>query len=332
LKNPHGGGLHNVDTGETFKSMSVDEVVEKAMKQPKESRVIVHFRYATRGKKDVSNLQPVMTRFGSLSMNGTLTGNQFFDKDKSDTIIFAEMLQKMATSWDDFRPLKALGIFEDSRFVVATKNDIVIVNEEDGVWRNSCWNSKPSTYDSVIPLFVYGTLRKGYWNHYSYLASSLFVGEALTVKEFTLYVSGIPYMVEPKGDLADRAQIKGEVYFITKDELEEIDSLEGHPTSYKREPIMVTVDNKEIEVLAYLYQYIPEGKITDDFTKLQPKPKHRQYRMFGHQSNYHFANDDEEDIEYVELGNSYQKRLNEFFGSRDDNYFPEEPLDDEERC
>ena len=299
LKNPHGAGYHNVTTGEIYKSMDVDEITEKAMEQPVEHDVIVHYRYATRGDKSIDNLQPVETRFGSVSMNGTLTGSDFTDRKKSDTIVFAEMLCNMAIDWEDFRPLQALELFEISRFVIATAHGIIIVNEDTGVYRNDVWSSKPSTYDSVIPIAVYGTLRKGYGNHYYHLSNALFVGEGETVEELSLYVSGLPYLVRPEGDIASRSHVKVEVYYVTKDELEDIDKLEGHPSHYKREEIMINVDGKEIKAWTYFYQYSPNGVITNDFESVESKKVIQQLGFFNPvKRNYFYSDTDEiEDIE-----------------------------------
>lgn len=82
-------------------------------------------------------------------------------------------------------------------------------------------------------LFVYGTLRRGEWNH-SLLESARFIGDARTRPEFELYsLGGCPGMV------AGRSVVLGEVYEVTPAELESIDRLEGHPHFYERMRIVL---------------------------------------------------------------------------------------------
>jgi gamma-glutamylcyclotransferase (GGCT)/AIG2-like uncharacterized protein YtfP len=99
-------------------------------------------------------------------------------------------------------------------------------------------------------LFVYGTLKSGFWNHH-YLEDSEYLGKAETKEKYAMYVGGIPFVV--KGQKV--STIKGEVYEVSKDVLKEIDRLEGHPFAYRREKVKVKLeDGKEVEAWMYFWR------------------------------------------------------------------------------
>ena len=105
-----------------------------------------------------------------------------------------------------------------------------------------------------IYVFVYGTLRKGFGNHYL-LRDSKFIGYGITKEKYSLYVDGIPYVVK-----IPNTQIKGEVYEVDKHTLDELDELEGHPDFYRRELIDVIVNGKTIKAWIYFFPY-PKGEL-----------------------------------------------------------------------
>lgn len=97
-------------------------------------------------------------------------------------------------------------------------------------------------------IFVYGTLKRGFWNH-SLLEHSAFIGKARTGREFTLKVNGLPYLIEEEGIGAS-----GELYAVSKMTLKSLDKLEGHPGFYQRKKIQVIDSNgKKQKVFAYIY-------------------------------------------------------------------------------
>lgn len=96
-------------------------------------------------------------------------------------------------------------------------------------------------------LYVYGTLRKGRANHH-YLDGAKYLGEYITDNNYTLIVSGLPFLVKRKG-----AGVKGELYQVTPDMIREIDKLEGVPSFYKRELIHVTSFETGQTAEAYTY-------------------------------------------------------------------------------
>ena len=116
-------------------------------------------------------------------------------------------------------------------------------------------------------LAVYGTLKRGCGNH-KYLSNSRFVGAGVTLDKFVLVVSFIPYCVpiDLAGEMGKYAsQIRVEVYEISKEKLEEIDELEGHPFWYKREKVKVRLEDGEIvDAWFYIYPHKIEGKIVSN--------------------------------------------------------------------
>ena len=80
---------------------------------------------------------------------------------------------------------------------------------------------------------VYGTLRVGFHNHSLLIVSTGtdYLGMR-KIKGYILVCDTIPYAVHSEGDY-----VVAEIYDVTKDVLDEIDVLEGHPNWYKREKI-----------------------------------------------------------------------------------------------
>ena len=78
-------------------------------------------------------------------------------------------------------------------------------------------------------IFVYGTLKRGFYNHH-YLEQERFVGEAITLHRYALYKNRIPYL-QPSPPIS---HVHGEVYEVSPETLRVIDVLEAHPYFYKR--------------------------------------------------------------------------------------------------
>lgn len=100
-------------------------------------------------------------------------------------------------------------------------------------------------------VFVYGTLKRGFWNHH-FLETSAFLGNAVTLERFALYVETIPFVV--KGQSVSR--ISGEVYKVEEKQLALLDKLEGHPHWYRREQTPVLLDTQsgtERKIEAWVY-------------------------------------------------------------------------------
>ena len=122
-------------------------------------------------------------------------------------------------------------------------------------------------------VFVYGTLRSGFSNHFL-MASTVKIGDGETKNKYALYTSGIPFLVEDE----QVSTIKGEVYFVDDTILRVLDSLEGHPDWYKRKLIPVVVKGKEY--IAWAYFNKPAGVLIEsgDYEKqLTTQTKNTKY-------------------------------------------------------
>lgn len=99
-------------------------------------------------------------------------------------------------------------------------------------------------------VFIYGTLKKGFYFHEKYLGGdkSKSHGKAVTGLDVALYVDGMPHMIHEKTD----KPTKGELYEINDEVLKSLDELEGHPVVYKRELIDIVDENGE-KMLAWAY-------------------------------------------------------------------------------
>jgi len=102
-------------------------------------------------------------------------------------------------------------------------------------------------------IFVYGTLKKGRGNHYL-LNNQSFMGKGTIKGNYKMFVNRIPFLTtSPEFDIKE---IKGELYSVSNEALDNLDMLEGHPFAYKREQVIVHL-NDETSVIseAYLYPY-----------------------------------------------------------------------------
>lgn len=80
----------------------------------------------------------------------------------------------------------------------------------------------------LLPIFVYGTLLKGFGNYSRFLAPKEPIGKA-TIHARMLSLGGFPGIYD-----LDRTMlvVQGEVYMVTEDELRAIDRLEGYYALY----------------------------------------------------------------------------------------------------
>jgi gamma-glutamylcyclotransferase (GGCT)/AIG2-like uncharacterized protein YtfP len=81
-----------------------------------------------------------------------------------------------------------------------------------------------------VPLFVYGTLKRGHGNHH-WLAAAPFLGEAALPNVVLHDLGPFPMAVPGEG------LVRGEVYVIDAAGLARLDRLEGYPRLYDRRPL-----------------------------------------------------------------------------------------------
>ena len=105
-------------------------------------------------------------------------------------------------------------------------------------------------------LFVYGTLRKGFCNHFL-LNDAIFVSTARTVEHYIMYSADYPYVSRSSA----LCSIVGEVYEVTNEESwKQLDELEGHPNEYVRQPCIVELlaSGRKVEVELYFNEVYPQ--------------------------------------------------------------------------
>jgi gamma-glutamylaminecyclotransferase len=102
-------------------------------------------------------------------------------------------------------------------------------------------------------VFVYGTLLRGLSNH-ALLAEARFLGPARTKAAYALYVDYFPKVIreEPVSPIA------GELYLVDGLTLARLDDLEDHPFEYRREQVLVIMDDGA-EARAWLYFHLRPG-------------------------------------------------------------------------
>ena len=100
-----------------------------------------------------------------------------------------------------------------------------------------------------MKVFVYGSLKRGYWNS-TILMDSEFLFKATTVDSvYDMFDLGSFPAVVKDGD----SKIEGEVYKIKGRTIQMLDALEGNGSFYNREEILVTDGDKEESAWIYIY-------------------------------------------------------------------------------
>lgn len=101
--------------------------------------------------------------------------------------------------------------------------------------------------------FVYGTLKRGYWNHYL-LKGSEYLGPSVTYEKYALYNFKYPFAVhsdnEEEGKLC--LPVLGEVYSIDRETLKDLDALE---IQYERKGRPIIVEGGVVNALIYEFPH-----------------------------------------------------------------------------
>lgn len=227
---------------------------------------IAHFRYATIGAVNKSNTHPFVCGSNKnelLMMNGTIRG--LGSKDKCDSKELAELLGDMPRyTWR-----KELEQY-DCRFVTMNifNKSFQIYNKAEWIKKDGIWYSKENVLETNL-VAVYGTLKKGYSNYWSYLnGKSHHIGGGRTVDKYPLVISGLPYLINEKGN---GHNVVVDVFKVSDSVMANLDRLEGHPIWYRREQINILLKGKK--VLCWVYFNIKEtseGKVFHDSFKQRP--------------------------------------------------------------
>lgn len=97
-------------------------------------------------------------------------------------------------------------------------------------------------------VFVYGSLKQGFHNH-RLMEGATYVGEAQVAGAKMFSLGSFPAVVHGTG------VVYGEVWEVSGAQAQALDRLEGHPTFYKREELLVEMDDGELHsAWVYIYQ------------------------------------------------------------------------------
>jgi len=100
-------------------------------------------------------------------------------------------------------------------------------------------------------VFVYGTLKRGFRNHYL-LEGCEFFGDAATVPTYKMIENGFPViMPDPEGN-----PLAGEIYAVDAETLARLDQLEREGSSYDRKLIDVSLSlagGERLPTTAFIY-------------------------------------------------------------------------------
>jgi gamma-glutamylaminecyclotransferase len=146
------------------------------------------------------------------------------------------------------------------RFVTINtkKRSYEVYNKHLWTIRDGIWYSKGNVA-ADIPVAVYGTLKKGHNNYFSYLTSSEFVGSGKTKSKYPLVIEGLPYLLQNKGV---GHNVRVDVFSVTDDTFNALDKLEGHPNWYFRRRVKIVLDSGA-ETEAWVYFNKRELKKSD---------------------------------------------------------------------
>jgi gamma-glutamylcyclotransferase (GGCT)/AIG2-like uncharacterized protein YtfP len=112
-----------------------------------------------------------------------------------------------------------------------------------------------------MKVFVYGTLKKGFYNDYV-LEGSKFLGKVKLKVPFKMYDLGqFPALVLATNEKQNT--IEGEVYEIDKETLKSLDALEGYPLLYDRG----LIKTKYGKSIVYYMKGLPSGTTESKFIK-----------------------------------------------------------------
>ena len=155
-------------------------------------------------------------------------------------------------------------------------------------------SSSSALHHTTHKLFVYGTLKRGFYNHRVYLAkaearqTAVYRGTAMTQDNLTLQLRGpryIPALMKPLGEKSGSGcPVRGEVYDVSDKVLQAMDVLEGVARGfyYRMEiPVLLSPqkdndnqngENKSDNVLnCWVYLQNPSLETSDDATPHYPE-------------------------------------------------------------
>lgn len=151
--NPHGAGFayYNGSSVVVRKGYFTYNSFIKDFKRVSKKRAIIHFRWATSGKKDVNNCHPFVFDKYVVIHNGVL--NHRNTDTESDTNCFTkDVLSKVAKKYGFSKGskkfLSELIGPSNKMIIMANSGKIHFLNEEKGHWNKGVWYSNDSYEDN----------------------------------------------------------------------------------------------------------------------------------------------------------------------------------------
>tara|TARA_R110002020_G_scaffold322920_2_gene538666 strand:- start:323 stop:1420 length:1098 start_codon:yes stop_codon:yes gene_type:complete len=240
---------------------------------------MAHFRYATVGKVNKKNTHPFkcghMDEY--LMQNGTIYG--MGNEEVCDTKCLADTLTSIPRQeW------KMELAQYDCRFTTVNvrKKSFEIYNKEDWYKHEGVWYSKDNVLQ-VNVIAVYGTLKQGQGNYYSYLQSSKRIGAGTTKHKYPLLIDGLPYLVDKKG-IGHNVEV--DVFRVSPSTFAEIDALERHPEWYKRKQIPIKMTKSGKTTMAWIYFNPKEITAKTKFHKTYQTQTHSWYSGYSRSPMY----------------------------------------------
>jgi gamma-glutamylcyclotransferase (GGCT)/AIG2-like uncharacterized protein YtfP len=263
--NSDGFGIVYLDgKGGDFRTL--DMVVAERLLATETRPYVAHCRFTTVGETNTDGIHPFPLGKGRyLFQNGTIDTEC---SANSDTYQLAATLHGLSDKRINFlltalsqcrwavvntkaQTAKTYGVWHNDAGIEYSK-DNVLKDEYNSTYRcgYDVWDDC-SEYDyhgyaktdsgKRTTIAVYGTLKYGHGNH-GLIKDSDFIGYGNTRNRMRLCVEGLPYVI--RGKHKDGKQIDVEVYSVSDEVLAAVDSLEGHPTFYKRETIAIELDSR----------------------------------------------------------------------------------------
>ena len=209
--------------------------------------------------------------------NGTISGLKSTGTTDSDTNILAQLISKTKfKKVTDIAPLlyaitgttynKLVFLNKDNTVSYINKN--LGIDDPNGNWYSNNYHVKEEIYN----VFVYGTLKHGFSNHFYYMTDSDYVDDAFTLEKHAMIGenNAFPYVL---GVNEAGHHIKGEVYEVPASSLSRLDRLEGYPTHYDRVPTEVVLSNGEkITALMYVKKTVTAANLNEKFIEEFKKP------------------------------------------------------------
>jgi predicted glutamine amidotransferase len=191
-KNRDGYGVSWVEDGavQTFKTLDYEEYKTK-LTELEDKLIVVHLRATSAGTTCIDNVHPFTVPTGVMFHNGTISGLKSTGTTDSDTNILAQLISKTKfNKVTDIAPLlyaitgttynKLVFLNKDNTVSYINKN--LGIDDPNGNWYSNNYHVKEEIYN----VFVYGTLKHGFSNHFYYMTDSDYVDDAFTLEKHAM--------------------------------------------------------------------------------------------------------------------------------------------------